>query len=272
MRIPERQHTTANYIDSHIESIEENPRYHLGCSLVGNECWRYIWLVFRFAIKENFSGRMLRLFRRGRLEEDVVVKDMESIGVKINGQQSNINLGCHLSGSCDGVIESGLIEAPSKKHILEIKTHNDKSFKDLCKKGLQESKPIYWTQAQLYMHGSCIDRCYHYNTNKNDDSVYAERVRYDKAFSEKQVKKGHSIALSNRMPEPISNKESFYICKMCSANSFCYSGEPALKNCRTCEYSEPLKNSTWHCHYYNNEIPKYYQAKFCDNYKKHCDL
>ena len=66
---------------------------------------------------------MLRLFRRGQNEESVVVSDLRAIGVDVQAtgaSQSRVKFDCHVSGSVDGIIESGLPESPKKRHILEI--------------------------------------------------------------------------------------------------------------------------------------------------------
>jgi hypothetical protein len=39
----------------------------------------------------------------------------------------------------DGVV-LGVPESPHKPHLLEIKTHNEKSFNDLVKNGVAKSK------------------------------------------------------------------------------------------------------------------------------------
>ena len=83
MKIPEQQNTIQNLIDLAHENASEKPRGHLGCSILGHPCDRYIWLQFRYAVIEKFNGRMLRLFRRGHKEEESVVSDLRRIGIDI---------------------------------------------------------------------------------------------------------------------------------------------------------------------------------------------
>lgn len=66
MTAPPPQNSASVLIDTHHEANAEPPRPHMGCSLLGHPCDRYLWLSFRWASQEQFSGRMLRLFRRGQ--------------------------------------------------------------------------------------------------------------------------------------------------------------------------------------------------------------
>jgi len=83
MKIPEPSHSISALIDAAHERRQEPPRPHLGSSLLGHPCDRYLWLNFRWAVQEEFSGRILRLFRRGQLEENQIVSDLRSIGIDI---------------------------------------------------------------------------------------------------------------------------------------------------------------------------------------------
>jgi hypothetical protein len=74
------------------------------------------------AVVEKFPGRILRLFRRGQDEEAKVVSDLRAIGLnvqKTGDNQSRVDFGCHVSGSMDGVIESGVPDAPKTFEALK---------------------------------------------------------------------------------------------------------------------------------------------------------
>lgn len=277
MKLPEPNYNIVSLINQYHESLAEPPRPHLGCSQLGHPCDRWLWLSFRWAVQPDFPGRMLRLFRRGKNEEDVVISDLRAIGIKLVktiGQQHNVDFGCHVSGSLDGIIESGVPEAPKKKHILEIKTHSKKSFDSLERDGVEKSKPIHWVQMQVYMHGTSIDRALYVAVCKDDDRLYTERVRYDREIAEAYIRRGQAITLSDRMPDAIQNGgPSWYICQMCEANKFCW-GVRLTKhvNCRTCAHSTAMKDSTWRCEMYKDTIPLDYQRQGCDAHVLHPDL
>lgn len=282
MKIPEPNHSIQSLIDKHHESLAEPPRPHMGCSQLGHPCDRWLWLSFRWAVQPKFPGRILRLFRRGQMEEAVIVSDLRAIGLDVRHTGSNqmrVSLAPHISGSIDAIIVSGVPEAPRKRHVAEFKTHSLKSFSDLEKNGVEKSKPEHWVQMQLYMHGTKIDRAWYFAVCKDDDHIYTERVRYQKEVAEKYIERGRRIALSDRMPEPISTDPSWYQCKkMCPAYGVvCHRENDWTKylhvNCRTCAHSTAKEDSTWRCEYYDADgIPVEFQRQGCDGHVLHPDL
>ena len=277
MKIPEPQHSIAALIDKAHEDQAEAPRGHLGCSILGHACDRYLWLQFRWAAPEKFPGRILRVFRRGQMEEDTIIKDLRSIGMHltgtIDGKQARVDFGSHVSGSLDSIIENGVPESPKKKHVAEFKTHSLKSFNDVVKNGVEKSKPLHYVQMQLYMHGTGIDRALYYAICKDNDEIYTERVRYVKETAEKYMHRGHRITLSDRMPEPISADPSWYECKYCSAHDVCHDSKLTKQvHCRTCAMATPLSDSTWHCAKWDAIIPYKAQLDGCASHVLHPDL
>lgn len=263
-------------IDKHHESLQERPRPHMGVSMLGHPCERWLWLSFRWAVVEKFNGRILRLFRRGQLEEKTIVQDLRAIGMDIQntiGEQSRVNFGCHVSGSIDGIIKYGVPEAPQKPHIAEFKTHSKKSFDDLEKHGVVKSKPVHEVQMQVYMLGSDVDRALYVAVCKDDDRIYTERLRLDKQKAIKFVERGKRIALSDRMPPPLSTDPSWYECKFCAAHEFCHSTKLTKQvNCRTCAHSTAKDDSTWHCAHWDSTIPVDAQHEGCPSHVFHPDL
>ena len=275
-KIPELNNTIAELIDKSHESRQQNSRFHLGCSMLGHPCDRYLWLSFRWAVVEKFAGRILRLFRRGQLEENTITQDLRAIGIDIRattGNQARVDFGCHVSGSVDGIIYHGVPEALNKKHIAEFKTHSTKSFNDLLKQGVEKSKPMHFVQMQVYMLGTDIDRALYLAINKDNDEIYTERVRLDKKLAEKYVERGKRIALADRMPEPISSDSTWYQCKFCPAHEFCHESKITKEvNCRTCSHSTAKEDGTWHCARWDDTIPNQAQYAGCDSHVLHPDL
>ena len=270
------KHPLINRIDQHHESRQEPPRYHLGCSEVGDKCERKLWLSFRWATIEKFEGRLLRLFRRGHNEESVIVSDLKAAGLRITHtglNQYNVDFGCHVAGSLDGIIQHGVPNAPTKKHTLEIKTHNKKSFDALEKEGVEASKPMHYVQTQCYMRGAKIDRCLYVAVCKDDDRLYIERIKLDESVADKHIEKGKRIAMTERLPAPISNNASWYECKMCPSHSFCHSEQLTKEvNCRTCAHSTPKEDNTFFCERWAETIPKQNQIDGCPSHVLHPDL
>ena len=266
-----------NLIDLHHESVREGPRGHMGCSQLGHACDRWLWLSFRFAVIEKFPGRILRLFRRGQLEERTVVSDLQAIGIKITNtgaNQSRVDFGCHIGGSVDGIIESGVPGNTKARHILEIKTASAKSFKDMTAKGLEKSKPVYWVQVHLYMIGKDVDHALFVMVNKDTDEVYSEIVKRDDAVALKFLERGKRIVKSDRAPAGISVDPSWYECKFCAAHDLCHGSKLTKEvNCRTCAHSTTMDDGTWHCAHWDMTIPDLNaQLEGCDNHIIHPDL
>lgn len=266
----------AEAIDAYHASCEDMPRLHLGASMLGHHCDRWLWLSFRWAVREKFSGRMLRLFRRGQMEEATIVSDLRAIGIDIGstgGQQSRVNFGKHVSGSLDGVIESGVIGAENKRHIAEFKTHSKKSFDDVTKNGVEASKPMHWAQMQVYMHGKGIDRALYGAVCKDDDRYHFERIRYDKEAAQALVDRGHRITMSERLPEPCTGASpDWYQCKFCPAYDFCHGSHLATEvNCRTCSHITPREND-FYCERWAQPVPNEIQPLGCDAHVAHPDL
>jgi hypothetical protein len=277
-QIPESSDTIAARIDATFEAIhsQEMPRPHMGCSGLGHKCDRWLWLSFRWAVRKNFSGRMLRLFDRGQREENIAVSNLRAIGVDVRQtglNQSRVDFGCHVSGSVDGVIEKGVPGAEKSRHVFECKTHNKKSFDDLEKNAVEKSKSMHYAQLQLYMLGLKIDRALYYAVCKDDDRIYTERVKLDKEFAQKLVERGQRIALSDRMPEPLSADPSWYECKLCDAHEFCHSTKMTKEvNCRTCANSAFLESDEVLCERWGDNVPNDFQVKGCGSHVLHPDL
>lgn len=66
-----------------VETYDGGHRNHLGASLIGRDCQRYLWYVFRWCLHEKHTGRQQRLFNRGHREEARFVEWLEGIGFKV---------------------------------------------------------------------------------------------------------------------------------------------------------------------------------------------
>lgn len=273
MKLPEPTNLVSEAIDA--AQIQDGPRPHMGASLLGHHCDRWLWLNFRHAVIEQFSGRMLRLFRRGQNEEEIVVADLKAAGVEVvctGKDQYRVDFGNHVSGSIDGVIMSGLPSKEKSQAILEIKTHSDKSFKELQEKGVQVAKPMHYVQMMVYCKGTNLKRALYYAVNKNTDEIYTEWLHYDEAVANKHIERGHRIAMSDRMPEPCSTDPSWYKCKFCPAHSFCHEDHLTKEvNCRTCA-NVTIKPNSIYCEKYQADIPFDAQRIGCDCHVLHPDL
>lgn len=229
-------------------------RTHLGISLIGNECGRAIFYGYRWATKPKFTGKTLRLFNRGHLEEGRFVALVLASGMQIiqqdetGGQYRVSYLGGHFGSAIDGVIIGCPdMPVPSTPILTEMKTHNDASFKKLIVQGVKESKWEHYVQQQEYMLYYGLPASLYLAVNKNTDEIWAELVPFDKEVAERYKDRGFVIALSTNPPPKLNESKTFYKCKWCDHKRICHSEEMPEVNCRTCMHSVPIEDGTWRC-------------------------
>ena len=222
----------------------------------------------------DFDGRILRLFRRGQNEEATFVDDLRLIGVTVHevdpdtGEQFRI-LDCngHFGGSLDGKAR-GIPDAPKTEHVLEFKTHGEKSFKDVQAKGVKESKPMHYAQMQAYMLKSGLDRALYGAVNKNTDEYYFERVKLDRPFAKNLLKKAGRIIDSYSAPDKISDNPTWFECKsFCNFYDVCHGKQIATPTCRSCMYASPVAEGKWQCTLNETELSYEAQLEGCGKHR-----
>jgi hypothetical protein len=253
--IPPPSVNTRDLIYKAYEAAAEGRRKgkRLPASMIGRECERQLWLVFRWALTVKHAGRILRLFDTGNHEEPRLVNDLRRIGVTVvevdpnDGRQWSVT---DESGHFGGFMDAagiGVPEAPATWHVIEFKTHSDKSFKDLEKKGVRDAKPEHYAQMQTYMHLAGMVRALYLAKNKNTDELYSERVYYDAAYSIRTIEKARRIVTSPVPPAGISTDPTFFKCKFCDVATICHKRQMPERNCRTCMHSTPVADGQWSC-------------------------
>jgi hypothetical protein len=211
---------------------------------VANDCERAIWYKLRWAAPpEKIDGQKQRRFGTGLREEERLLNDLEAAGFVVErvdpatGKQFQVQLAAGwLRGKMDGRV-IGLPEAPKTLHIVECKSHNDKSFKELVKKTLVNGKPEHYAQCQSYMHSEQITRCLYLAVNKNTDELYAERVEYNPVYALTLEAKVGRVVRSDRAPPRLHDdpkSKAAFACAWCPALSLCHEKAWARINCRTC--------------------------------------
>lgn len=251
-------------IDKIYEQIKhetaEPPREYLGASQIGKECDRLLWLQFRHAFSEKISGRMQRLFDRGKHEEFVFSDLLQLVGCRLEHAMDDqlwVDMVPFVGGHPDGIITEGLPGAEKTKHIVEMKTHNLKSFSDLCARGVQASKPEHFTQMQLYCYALGIKRWLYIAVCKDTDELYCERGALDEDHARSQLERATRIIMADRAPVPMHTDPAYYKCKWCPANDICHGKKtiaPEQISCHTCAYATPAEDAHWHCTLYGGDV------------------
>lgn len=254
---------------------QQEPREHLGASILGDNCRRRLWYSFRWCTDSVFPGRIHRVFDRGNLEEPRAVSDLRSIGCEVHevdpdtGEQFRVSFaGGHGGGSLDGCI-LGVPEAPKTWHVLEIKTMSEKYFRKLERFGVKETYPKHYAQMVIYMHLTGMTRAIYFGCNKNDDDLHTERIKEDKQLAEKLIKKGEVIIRSTVPLSKVSDDANSMDCKFCGHKELCHGNQagvavPCKVNCRTCFHSDAdPSNGKWTCGMNDKVLSKNDQMAGC---------
>lgn len=233
----------------------EQARTYLGGSAIGKECSRALWYGFRWASKVSFDGRMYRLFQTGHLAESRFVADLRSIGATVwehdpaTGRQfSYSDVHGHMRGNLDAVAKN-IPTGGNKPHLVEMKTHSDKSFSKLKKEGVKQSKPEHWIQMNTYMGWASLDRALYFAVNKDTDELYTERLEFDKVVFEKTIAKADTIIFATEPPAKLRDDPKYFTCNWCDHNAVCHGNRVPAVSCRTCVHATPERDgdARWSC-------------------------
>ena len=243
------------------EGRAEKARTYLGASSIGHECEMFLWLGFRGAFHELFSGRMYRLFNRGQREEAVFCDDLRKIGCEVRetdpetGAQFAVSdLGGHFGGHLDGICR-GLAEAPKQWFVTEFKTHSSASFKKLVKEGVRSAKPMHFAQMQVYMGKTGLAKALYMAVDKDTDDLWCEIVDFDRATYERYMARAKHIVDTAR-PERCASRPDDWRCKACAAHALCWHEHREIVSpdvpltCRTCCHASAVTDgdgARWEC-------------------------
>jgi hypothetical protein len=251
-RAIEVQNTVTQRIYEGIEkNAEDWRRDHLGASLLGHKCDRFLWLSFRWACNPHHDGRQLRLFERGQREEPAIVQNLRDAGMivldvhPVSGNQFRVKWG-HVGGSADGQISNVPGLDPIERVLAEFKTANGKSFEYLTQKKVRSAKREHFIQMQIYMHGLRLKHALYIVVRKDTDEIYVELVDYDESVAGQFLQRGQTIVDATEPPARM-DKDAIpcvYVSKdgtrwPCDFFDLCHGKQMPERNCRTCVSSTP---------------------------------
>ena len=271
-----------------MEAGREGPhRGRLGASMIGRPCDRQLWYAFRGLVARTFSGRMLRLFETGHLEEPRFVRELKGIGCTVldkddkTGKQFEfVALGGHFVCHPDAAI-LGLPEAPATWHIGEFKTmggeeSQSKDFEKVVKEGVKQAKPEHYAQMQVEMGMSGMTRALYLCKKKATDELHAERVRFDPAEFKRLMDRAESVIRAIAPPERCATRPDDFRCRFCDAFKLCWgTGETAVpipkKTCRSCCHATPEVDPDrswprWSCAKHSKDLSTDDQDRACGDH------
>lgn len=270
------------------EAYDDGHRKHLGASLIGHKCKRYLWYNFRWVFHKIFTGRMLRLFNRGHREEDRFVEWLRGAGFTVwthdesqpkkpNGEYPQFRVSGvngHFGGSLDGIALFPPGWGIDEPVLLEFKTNGTGSgFNSLVAEGMMIAKPQHFAQTCTY--GSDPNYRFRFvlylNINKNDDTIHIELVKLNWSTGDQMRAKAELIISSQTPPPRLSDNRSHRECAGCDFFGICHDRQAAELNCRSCKHAYPIENGQWECrlpaHMGRGAIPDEVIAVGCNNHE-----
>lgn len=246
--------------------VENAERGYLGMSTIGSSCARKLqYSMYLVKPTTRISKRIERLFNDGHSFEHKLCKLLEDAGLPVTGRQ--IRLKCENEmwfGHIDGVIEFNVVA-----YLAEMKTHNDKNFKNVVKMGVKKGKPEHYDQMTLYMGYGGWTQGIYFAYNKNDSDIYFEIVEFDPVHFEKLKRKMVDVIASDvLLPRIGNNSPTWYECKFCNFSDVCFGKAEVHKGCRTCKHVEPHNGNKWSCNYHEIvDIPFPSQIEGCPDHE-----
>lgn len=263
---------------------DDGPRRHLGASLIGHECKRYLWYVFRWCLHEKHDGRQQRLFNRGHREEARFIEWLEGIGVQVwfedrnsppdaegNYPQYRISgVNGHFGGSLDGIAKLPERYGIDEPVLLEFKTNGTGAgFNKLGSDGMPVAKPQHFAQTSTYGFKYGFRYVLYLNINKNDDDLHIEVTKLDHKLGAQMEIKAEQIITAEKPPARLSDNPTFHKCGYCAMKGICHEKKAPERNCRSCSFAVPVENAEWFCSLpaHNANIPREFIPQGCGEYK-----
>lgn len=236
-------------------------RHHLGASVLGHSCDRYLWYTFRWVKIPSHSARIKRLFRRGHREEARIIEMLRSTGLVIStnlvelcenvqlpatpqsidiiknygldvykpnavtrDSQIKANLPPHLGGSMDGILHvpANYVGMFGYFMPIEVKTHNQTSFTAMKR----NNDSIRWNVPQHYVQGTT----YAVQTGCTHFLYIAENKNNDELYLKQEQAESSVTRLNVSRAEQIIYKDSEahtakttekWRCRICDFSATC---------------------------------------------------
>jgi hypothetical protein len=224
-------------IDSGLQQARagQTKRLYLGASRLGVACERQLQFEYAQAPVDygrDFQGRILRIFERGHLNEESMVTWLRGAGFdlrthKANGEQYGFSVA---EGRLQGHIDGVFVDGPAGfayPALWETKNLNAKSWRDVEKKGLAISKPVYAAQVAVYQ--AYLDLHEHpaifTAVNADTMEIYAELVPFDAALAQRMSDRAVRVITATEAQEQLPRAyldPTHFECKFCSYAERCW--------------------------------------------------
>jgi hypothetical protein len=168
-------------------------RHYVSTSGIGRECLRQIQYDYLAVPKDDgrdFEPKTLRIFEAGHRGEDVVAAWLVAAGfdlrtLRSDGRQFGFSA---LTGQFKGHIDGCLVGGPvamAYPALWENKALGVSSWKDVVKRGVVLSKPVYAAQLALYQAYMDLPAPALFTAlNRDTWEIYCELVPFDAALAQ----------------------------------------------------------------------------------------
>lgn len=223
------------------ENAQQAPRDYLGGSRLGVECLRalgYEWHKVPTDDQPQFKGKTIRRFQMGHMHENETARWIRAAGFDLRterpngGGQYGFSVGPdgkRIAGHIDGVILCAPDSLKDYPHPLpwlwEHKVMNAKQWRECQNKGVEQSKPVYFAQCQVYMAYMQLEAALFTALNTDTSELLFELLPFNAAKAQWASDRGVQVVLSNQPEElpKISRDQSDFRCKWCAWSRRCWS-------------------------------------------------
>jgi hypothetical protein len=211
-------------------------RQYLGASRLGVACERALQFEYAKAPIDHgreIPGRMLRIFERGHVVEDLMAAWLKGAGFDLRtrnakGEQFGFSaLDGRLQGHADGVIVAGP-EGFAYPALWENKCLGNKAWRDLAKNRLAVSKPVYAAQVAIYQ--AYLELAEHpalfTAVNADTMEIYTELVPFDAALAQRMSDRAVKVITATEAGELLPrafHDPTHFECRMCAWAHRCWS-------------------------------------------------
>ncbi len=263
--LPQISDPTLDAVDRAMEAraqAEHRDRPYLGASAIGKPCERALWYDFRKASHRVIPASGLKRIEDGHAGEQVQADRLRLVaGIELytedpetGGQIGIDDHGGHFRGHLDGVI-GGLLQAPKTWHVWEHKQVGDDKLRKLVKlkatlgekSALAEWDPVYFAQAQIYMHYMGFTRHYLTVASPGGRETVSCRTEYDAEAALRLIVKARRIIFTAEPLPRISEKPEWFECKFCDHCPICHRPAKPRRTCGTCIWATPHPHGGWGC-------------------------
>ncbi len=227
-QIPERVYRM--YAQSRGASDGQRPPRTAASSFWSSEigsCGRKISYSMLGYAGEETDGHAYRIFNMGDLVEANLIKELRTAGFSVTDcaptQRRVVIRHPFISGKIDGII-TGRTGGVQTTRLLELKSMNDRGFKELQAKGVQLAQPSYYLQIQSYLFALGLDEATILVDAKNDQKLYEETVISDPlvlADSFLHLQYVRECVGVGELAEPEYFKKTDWRCRFCAFAPLC---------------------------------------------------